>query len=672
MGIMVGVIRTLRGGDGSNVVDQRVGDAYWIVNEVYKNLAYIKQLSESFNEFDINAAAAIAAKDEAEAAAIQTAADRVQTGLDAASIIVATKKFNTYTEQMAYVGAYVDGQKADVLGYYAMGDGGFIPMYWSASSTAVHNGGTVRKPTAVIGAGRWLAVNTSTINVLQFGIKNDGITDNKSSINTILELASALKCTLYFPSGTYILEADGAGIILVGQSNTNVIFDQNAILKFRNSGGYAVTACIDHNNVSNIHYQNIYIDANSISGANAIGASRTSKLTISNARVKNALRSAAVGGGRAITCQFNCQDVHIDSPIIWDCTTAIDFHGNQTNKLYNIVVTNPTISNCEEAMSFYDLADANSNMTLGGDVQVAIVGGSAYNCGLSTSELSILGDASGLNGGVFVSERARSVSITGFTVFNTTAYGKIGGIFRGSWVNCKVSDINAYAEVVAIINLEPAKNLLPVTFSTGAEQLTPRFSDIKFNGTADYAVYHDNGSGITKLYRGVFDDITMTAPIIGFINAIINSNWHWFKFRSLTTGSVVAGFGDDVFANSNTFDVQGVLHESYKSIKSKPLHIKVSGVLDQFKLERTTSNAGTGRLWADSNGTQIGNDAFAAGLRVRTMDSTLDVSLPSHAWDLNRLRLGSYYLWVDSTGDLRIKSSAPTSDTDGTVVGTQT
>lgn len=33
--------------------------------------------------------------------------------------------------------------------------------------------------------------------------------------------------------------------------------------------------------------------------------------------------------------------------------------------------------------------------------------------------------------------------------------------------------------------------------------------------------------------------------------------------------------------------------------------------------------------------------------------------------------VGSYALWVDSTGDLRIKSGAPTSDTDGTVVGTQ-
>lgn len=42
------------------------------------------------------------------------------------------------------------------------------------------------------------------------------------------------------------------------------------------------------------------------------------------------------------------------------------------------------------------------------------------------------------------------------------------------------------------------------------------------------------------------------------------------------------------------------------------------------------------------------------------------------AWNGNPLRLGTYYLWVDATGDLRIKNGAPSSDTDGTVVGTQT
>jgi len=36
------------------------------------------------------------------------------------------------------------------------------------------------------------------------------------------------------------------------------------------------------------------------------------------------------------------------------------------------------------------------------------------------------------------------------------------------------------------------------------------------------------------------------------------------------------------------------------------------------------------------------------------------------------LKIGDYYLWIDSTGDLRIKSSEPTTDTDGIVIGTQT
>lgn len=47
------------------------------------------------------------------------------------------------------------------------------------------------------------------------------------------------------------------------------------------------------------------------------------------------------------------------------------------------------------------------------------------------------------------------------------------------------------------------------------------------------------------------------------------------------------------------------------------------------------------------------------------------VQLVSSNWNYNPLRLGAYYLWVDATGDLRIKSGAPTFDTDGSVVGTQ-
>jgi hypothetical protein len=44
----------------------------------------------------------------------------------------------------------------------------------------------------------------------------------------------------------------------------------------------------------------------------------------------------------------------------------------------------------------------------------------------------------------------------------------------------------------------------------------------------------------------------------------------------------------------------------------------------------------------------------------------------SGTWNAGHFNLGNYHLWVDSSGRLRIKSGAPSSDTDGAVVGTQT
>lgn len=41
-------------------------------------------------------------------------------------------------------------------------------------------------------------------------------------------------------------------------------------------------------------------------------------------------------------------------------------------------------------------------------------------------------------------------------------------------------------------------------------------------------------------------------------------------------------------------------------------------------------------------------------------------------WDGLHPILGLSHLWIDATGDLRIKSSPPTTDLDGVVVGTQT
>ena len=79
----------------------------------------------------------------------------------------------------------------------------------------------------------------------------------------------------------------------------------------------------------------------------------------------------------------------------------------------------------------------------------------------------------------------------------------------------------------------------------------------------------------------------------------------------------------------------------------------------------------------------LANYAFLDGAvtRLRSQDGTKTmlecddannlINVGNGAWNGQRLRLGTYQFWVDSSGRFRIKNGDPTSDTDGTVVGTQ-
>lgn len=90
-----------------------------------------------------------------------------------------------------------------------------------------------------------------------------------------------------------------------------------------------------------------------------------------------------------------------------------------------------------------------------------------------------------------------------------------------------------------------------------------------------------------------------------------------------------------------------------------------------LRVFRETTTSGSARI-----------DIFAFGTpnvqhRINSVGDTQlniisgDVIAGNGAWDGQRLRLGGYYLWVDSAGDLRIKNGSPTSDLDGATVGSQ-
>jgi hypothetical protein len=68
------------------------------------------------------------------------------------------------------------------------------------------------------------------------------------------------------------------------------------------------------------------------------------------------------------------------------------------------------------------------------------------------------------------------------------------------------------------------------------------------------------------------------------------------------------------------------------------------------------------------NSGNVGVNTTSPGEKLHVVGN---IKADNGAWNGGHFIMGSYHLWVDSSGRLRIKSSAPTSDTDGTVVGTQ-
>ncbi|HET7668310.1 MAG TPA: SH3 domain-containing protein [Mycobacterium sp.] len=83
---------------------------------------------------------------------------------------------------------------------------------------------------------------------------------------------------------------------------------------------------------------------------------------------------------------------------------------------------------------------------------------------------------------------------------------------------------------------------------------------------------------------------------------------------------------------------------------------------------REASFGGTTAFLTNIAGTAITTQGgITVGGTIKTAGSAHNANGSSAA-----LVLGSYHIWVDSIGRLRIKNGVPSSDTDGTVVGTQT
>lgn len=116
----------------------------------------------------------------------------------------AQEQFSENIADLRLVTGTIDGQIISISGYYTVGDGGGGSFYWDSSSSTADNGGTVIKPTAVGGAGRWIALG-NYLDVRRFGAKGDDISDDTSAIQAAATAAAG--SIIFFPEGDFLISA---------------------------------------------------------------------------------------------------------------------------------------------------------------------------------------------------------------------------------------------------------------------------------------------------------------------------------------------------------------------------------------------------------------------------------------------------------------------------------
>lgn len=250
---------------------------------------------------------------------------------------------------------------------------------------------------------------------------------------------------------------------------------------------------------------------------------------------------------------------------------------------------------------------------------------------------------------------------------------------------------NVYIDNV-LCNLDNAKiqitgtsgNISQGVYLTG---VTAKFFEVDYGefiscagGSLTFPTFTANTSDVN--ITGVLTDAVL--PLLGtnvYLNGVRTSNNRHFLASS---GINSQFFGKDDSAGDSTDEQavyvgnlgsnQGLAKISYTNASAS------NSPRGKFSfIPRNNADSGAGETASIEFQKVVGSDnsnivmTNSAGVVIQAFgDSPSGIRVGQGTWNDRPLILGAYYIWVDSSGRLRIKSGPASSDTDGTVVGTQT
>ena len=214
--------------------------------------------------------------------------------------------------------------------------------------------------------------------------------------------------------------------------------------------------------------------------------------------------------------------------------------------------------------------------------------------------------------------------------------------------------------------------------------------------TGNQQAWNRNAAGQQVSFTSLYSNTTFSGAVANATKVAINNSYGGANEAAEVT--LTASDGRMVFtAAGGTAGRQAFVYAEFKRSSTEPLPSVVVDVLNgagAFIESRRMILLDTLGQWqpalipvtpnaAGNMVIRVRSNAYSAGVATKFQIGNVKVyhnSAPLNAghlqalsadWDKQHLVMGAYHLWVDATGDLRIKSGAPATDLDGTVVGTQ-